>query len=74
MYWSYSRQISQLIFSFYECFYYLEAEIPFPNSREKAEYFVGIAENVGDALTYWILTEDTDKLIAKIVIRSAEEN
>jgi len=35
--------------------------------------FVGIAENVGDALTFWIWTEDTEKLIARSVIRSAKD-
>ena len=62
-----------LIFSFYERVYYLESETPFPNSREKAEWFIGIAENVGDALTFWILTEDTKKIIARSVVRTAED-
>jgi len=62
-----------LIFFFYECIYYLESEIPFPNSREKAGWFIGIAENVGDSLTFWILTEDTEKIIARSVIRTAED-
>ena len=53
--------------------YYLDAEIPFPNSKEKAGRFVGIAENVGDALTFWVLTEDTGQLIARSVLRSAED-
>jgi len=43
------------------------------NSEEKLGRFVGIAENVGDALTLWIWTEDTEKLIARSVIRSAED-
>jgi len=52
--------------------YYLDAEIPFPSSKEKAGRFVGIAENVGDAMTFWIWTEDTGKLIARSLIRDAE--
>ena len=28
---------------------------------------------LGDALTFWIWTEDTEKLIARSVIRSAED-
>jgi hypothetical protein len=51
----------------------LDAESPFPNSKEKAGRFVGIAENVGDALTFWILTEDTQQLIARSVVRTAED-
>ena len=41
-----------LLFAFYECVYCLDAEIPFPNSKEKAGHFVGIAENAEDALTF----------------------
>jgi hypothetical protein len=62
-----------LLFTFYQKNYYLDAEIPFPNSKEKARRFVGIAENVGDAMTFSILTEDTNKLIARSVLRSAED-
>ena len=42
--------------------YFLEAEIPFPDSKEKVGCFVGIVENVGDELTFWRLTEDTEAL------------
>ena len=74
MHRSYTPDISALlIFSFYEWVYYLESETPFPNSREKAGWFIGIAENVGDALTFWILTEDTEKIIARSVVRTTED-
>jgi len=50
-----------LIFTFNEHVHYLDEEIPFPNSKEKAGHFVGIAENDGDILTFWILIiEDTE--------------
>jgi hypothetical protein len=62
-----------LLFAFYERVYYLDAESHFPNSKEKAGRFVGIAENVGDALTFWILTEDTQQLIARSVVRTTED-
>ena len=32
-----------------------------------------MAENVGDAMTFWIWTEDTEKLIARSVVRDAED-
>ena len=41
-----------LLFTFNECIYYLDAEILFPDSKEKTGPFVGITENVGDALTF----------------------
>jgi len=61
-----------LLFTFNEWIYYLEAEISFPGSKEKAGHFVEIAENVGDALTFWILTEDPEQVIARSVTRTAE--
>ena len=60
-------------FSFYEKLYLLDTEVRFPESKEKAGSFVGITENVGDALTYWVLTEDTEKVIARSVICRAED-
>ena len=45
---------------------------PFPSdSTEKVGRFVGIAESVGHALTFKILTEDTNKIIFRSKIRSA---
>ena len=40
-------------------------------SPEKKGRWVGIAENVGDALTYKIITDDTNELIYRSAIRSA---
>jgi hypothetical protein len=51
----------------------LDAEVPFPQSKEKLGRFVGIAENTGDALTFLIYTEDTEQVIARSVIRTAED-
>ena len=34
----------------------------------------GVAENIGDTLTFWILTDDTDQLIARSVLRPVEDN
>ena len=63
---------SLLLYTFYQRIYYLDAEVPFPNSKEKAGRFVGITENIGDAMTFWIITEDTNQLIARSVLRTAE--
>jgi hypothetical protein len=44
----------------------------FPSeSKEKLGRWVGIAENVGDVLTWFVLTEDTKRVIPRSVIRSA---
>ena len=47
----------------------------FPSdSKEKLGRWVGIAENVGDVLTWLILTEDTKRVIPRSVIRSANNS
>ena len=66
MLWLHTRFITSIVI-------YILSEIPFPNSKEKAGRFVGIAENVGYAMTFWVWTEDTEQLIARSVIRSAED-
>ena len=47
--------------------YFLDQDACFPETGEHLGRFVGIAENHGDALTYWILTQD-DQLLACLVV------
>ena len=61
-----------LHFSFYEPVYYLDDdEAKYPETKEKLGHWCGPTENCGDAMTYWILTNDTNQLIARSVVRSA---
>ena len=65
-----------LHFSFYEPVYYRidssEPDLNFPSSsNEKKGYWVGVADNQGDSLTWRILTEDTQKIIIRSGVRSA---
>jgi hypothetical protein len=62
-----------LSFHFYEPIYYLDVEEPTPFSKEKAGYWLGVAHNVGDALTYHILTDDSQMVIQRSVIRSRKD-
>jgi hypothetical protein len=62
-----------LSFHFYEPVYYLDVEEPAPLSKEKAGHWLGVAQNVGDALTYHILTDDTQQVIQRSVIRSRND-
>ena len=63
---------SLLQFDFYEPVYYKAEESHFPSmSNEKSGRFVGISEHVGHALTFKILTDDTQKIIHRSVVRSA---
>ena len=68
--------ISPLLqYSFYEPVYYRSYDDEgFPSeSREKKGYWVGIAENIGNALTYKVLTDDTNKVITRSELRSAND-
>jgi len=60
-----------LTHSWYEPVYYYEPDESHPKSKEKPGYFVGFAENVGDALTFKILTHKTRQIIHRSVVRSA---
>lgn len=60
-----------LQFRFYERIYYLDPEEKFPGTREKPGYWIGVTDNVGDALCYYILTTK-GTVIERSVIRSAE--
>jgi hypothetical protein len=63
-----------LTFHFYELIYYLDVEAPAPISREKAGYWLGVAHNVGDALTFKILTNDTETVVYRSVVRSRNDH
>ena len=58
---------SLLQFEWYEPVYYKTEESHFPSmSKEKSGCFVGISEHVGHALTFMILTDETQKIIHQI--------
>ena len=60
-----------LQFHLYEPVLYYKPYSSYPDSKESFGCFVGIAENVGDALTYLMLTADTQEIICCSVVRSA---
>ena len=63
-------------FHFWEPVYYKKSHDKwekFPSQSDEAMgRWVGVSENVGHAMTYKILTEDTKKVICRSVIRSAD--
>jgi hypothetical protein len=64
--------ISNLLqFKFFEPVYNYDPMVPFPASKECLGHFVGIAENVGDTMTFRVLTDTTQEVIARSTIRSA---
>ena len=68
-----SPDISAIIhFSFYERVYFLDSEVSFPTTRERSGYFVGFAENTGDALTYLIYDPETARVLARSIVRRTD--
>lgn len=68
--------ISALLqYSFWEpVYYYCHEDKSFPSSSDERQgHWVGISESVGDALTYKILTDDTQKIIHRSAIRTAAD-
>ncbi|MEL6802173.1 MAG: hypothetical protein AAFO91_00130, partial [Bacteroidota bacterium] len=62
-----------LAFYWFQRVFYYAPDSKFPASKERLGRVVGIAENVGDALTFLVLTDDTNKVIARSVLRPADD-
>jgi hypothetical protein len=61
-----------LSFSWWKPVYFKLDDASFPsNLREQRGCFVGINEYVGHAMTYMILTDDTQKIIHRSNVRTA---
>jgi hypothetical protein len=61
-----------LSFEWWEPVYYKLDDPGFPSElREKRGRFVGISEHVGHAMTYMILTDDTQKIVHRSNVRTA---
>jgi len=63
-----------LQFQFWERVLYLDHEETWPSSKERTGYWVGVAHNIGDAMTYWIFDDQTKKLVARSVVRPFYSN
>ena len=63
-----------LRFHWYEKVYFLEEETSFlSESRESIGDFVGISEHVGHELCFLVLSPDTNNILSRPRIRSAED-
>jgi len=67
----YTPDISKFLqFHWWQRVLYRTENVDFPSSTyEGIGRFVGVAENVGDALTYMILTDDTQQVIYRSMVR-----
>lgn len=48
-------------------------QVSFPNSNERAGFFIGIAHNTGDMMTFKVLDADTGEIICVTDLHSAED-
>ena len=61
-----------LFFRWWEPVYFYDDNVSFPfGTKERRGRWVGVAENCGDVLTYMILTDDTEQVVFRSVVRSA---
>jgi len=61
------------MFYWFEPVLYLDPVSKFPETTESPGYFVGFADNVGDALTFKILKNDLVTVLHRSVVRSAAD-
>ncbi|MEM7375623.1 MAG: reverse transcriptase domain-containing protein, partial [Bacteroidota bacterium] len=59
---------------FWDPVLYLDHEEPWPATKERPGRWVGVAHNIGDCLTYWILDDQTKRVYARSVVRPASIN
>ena len=59
-----------ILFTFWEKVLYYDTEQSYPNSKELPGYFLSIAQNSGDPLTFRIL-DDSGRVLVRSVICSA---
>ena len=63
-----------LQFQFYEQVLYLDHEDTWPATKERIGRWVGVAKNVGDALTFWIIDEQSKHFVAHSVVHPFNKN
>ena len=66
-----TRHITSTTVYWFQPVLFLDPEVTFPETKEKAGYFVGFAEGSGDTLTFKILTEDLKTVLVRSVVRPA---
>ena len=57
-----------LQFTFWQPILYLDHESHWPKSKERSARSVGMAHSIGDALTYWVLDDQSKQLLARSIV------
>ena len=61
------------MFYWFEPVLYIDPVSEFPATTKKPGYFVGFADNVGDALTFKILKSDLTTVLYRSVVQSVAD-
>ena len=70
-----TKDISAFLqFIWFQKVLYLDHEGDWPASKERVGRFVGITQNIGDHLTYWIYDEQSKQVLARSVVRPLSDN
>ena len=58
-----------LQFTFWQPILILDTENSWPSSKERCGYWLVVADNIGDFLTYWIFDDQSKQVLARSVVR-----
>ena len=47
----------------------MDNEDTWPSSKERSGYWLGVADNIGDLLTYWVFDDQSHQVLARSVVR-----
>ena len=57
-----------LQFTFWQPILYLDHESSWTESKERSARWVGVAHGIGDALTFWILDDQSKQVLSRSVV------
>ena len=57
-----------LQFTFWQPVLYLDHEQSWSSSKERSGHWLGIAHNIGDALTFWVFDDQSKHLLTRSVL------
>ena len=57
-----------LQFTFWQPILYLDHESEWPASKERSGRWVGLAQSIGDLLTFWTLDDQSKYILARSVL------
>ena len=63
-----------LQFTFWQPILYLDHEAEWPSSKERSGRWIGLAQGIGDLLTFWILDDQSKHILARSVVRPYNKN